>query len=54
MVRVLLLLLLGSASHTAAWSVSETEDAVLYSTWQCNAHDGSVSQNGVIIAGVEI
>ena len=43
------MLLLGAATNTAAWSVSESEDAILYSAWQCNAHDGSVSQNGVII-----
>ena len=44
-----LVLLLGAAPNTAAWSVSESEDAILYSAWQCSAHDGSVSQNGVII-----
>ena len=44
-----IMLLLGAAPHTAAWSVSESEDAILYSRWQCNAHDGSVYQNGVII-----
>ena len=42
--------LLGAAPRsTAAWSVSEPEDAILYSRWQCNAHDGSVSQNGVVV-----
>ena len=44
-----IMLLLGAAPHTAAWSASESEDAILYSRWQCNAHDGSVYQNGVVI-----
>ena len=43
MARRLLMFLLGAAPHsTAAWSVSEPEDAILYSRWQCNADDGSV------------
>ena len=50
MARRLLMLLLGAAPHsTAAWSVSEPEDAILYSRWQCNADDGSVSWNGVVV-----
>jgi hypothetical protein len=44
MARSLLVLLLGAAPHTAAWSTTPAP-----STWQCNAHDGSVSQNGVTI-----
>ena len=50
MARRLLMFLLGTAPHiTAAWSVSEPEDAILYSRWQCNADDGSVSWNGVVV-----
>ena len=50
MARRLLMFLLGAAPHsTAAWSVSEPEDAILYSRWQCNADDGSVSWNGVVV-----
>ena len=44
MARNLLVLLLGAATHTAAWSTTPAPSA-----WQCDAHDGSVSQNGVII-----
>ena len=49
MTRISLMLLLGAAPHSTAWSVSESEDAILYSSWRCTAHDGSVSQNGVTI-----
>ena len=42
MARNLLVLLLGAAPHTAAWSTTPVPSA-----WQCNAHDGSVSKNGV-------
>eukprot|EP00964_Phaeocystis_antarctica_P077361 scaffold47998_cov33-Phaeocystis_antarctica.AAC.1 len=44
MARNLLVLLLGAAPHTAAWSTTPAP-----STWQCSAHDGSVSKNGVVI-----
>ena len=39
------MLLLGAAPHTAAWSTTPAPS----SAWQCNAHDGSVSKNGVVI-----
>ena len=44
MARRLLVLLLGAAPHTAAWTTPRAP-----TKWQCNAHDGSVSWNGVVV-----